>query len=123
MDYTVAVFTCQPIEQRLFVSRHGSLVNKTPIAFIKVECFLAGDRLTRVTVPCDQSELVKVLDDEGVGGSFHWSTMHYVPWSGNERVDSYSKYDYAAIVCGVDEKSLGALQLMGVTRTHPAGRE
>lgn len=96
MEYAVAVFTCQPIEQRLFVSRHGSLVNKTPIAFIKVECFLAGDRLTKVTV---------------------------CPWSGNERVDSYSKYDYAANVCGVDKKSLGALQLMGVTRTHPAGRE
>ena len=73
----MAVFTCQPIEQRPFVSRHGSFLNKTPIAFVKVERFLAGDRVMRVTVPCDQSELRKVLDDEGIGCGFHWSIMHH----------------------------------------------
>ena len=46
MEDAVAVFTCQPIQQRPFVIRHGSLVNKTPIAFVKVERFLADHGLS-----------------------------------------------------------------------------
>lgn len=78
MQDAMAVFTCQPINQGALTSLHSSYVNKTPISLVEVECFLTGDRVMWIAVPCDQSELGELPNDDGVGGSYG-RMMPHVP--------------------------------------------
>ena len=76
MQNTVAVFANQAIHHSPFPRRHGRFVNKAPVPLVEVERFLSSDRIMGVTVPCDQPELGKVPNDEGVGCGVHKPIMH-----------------------------------------------
>lgn len=75
MQDTVAVFANQAIHDSTFPRRHGIFINKTPVPLVEVERFLSGDRTIGITVPCNQPELGKVPNDEGVSGA-HRAIMH-----------------------------------------------
>ena len=78
MQDAMAVLTGQAINQSTLTGRHGSFINETPVPFVEIERFLTGDRVMGIAVPCDQSELGKLPNDEGFGCAFHRFIMPHV---------------------------------------------
>nr|WP_229499354.1 hypothetical protein [Pseudoduganella ginsengisoli] len=77
MQDAMAVFTCQAIYHSALAGRHGGFINKTPIPLVELERLLTGDRIMGVTIPCDQSELGEIPNDESVGCGSHEAIMHH----------------------------------------------
>jgi len=77
MQDAMTVFMRQSIKQRTLIGGHGMFINKTPIAFVESKRLLTGDRIMGIAIPCDQPELGEIPYDEGVGFSFHETSMHH----------------------------------------------
>lgn len=73
----MAVFAGEPINHSTLTRLHGIFVNETPISLVEVERFLTGDRIMGIAVPCDQSELGKLPNDDGVSCGSHEPIMRY----------------------------------------------
>lgn len=71
MQDATTISTCQPINYGTLTRRHGGFIDKTPVPLVEIERFLTSDRIMGIAVPCDQPELGKLPDDEGVGCGFH----------------------------------------------------
>ena len=76
MQDAFAVIARQSIDHGALVGQEGSFFNKTPIMFVKAERFFSGDRVGWIAIPCDQSKLGEITNDEGVGRCIHGLIMH-----------------------------------------------
>lgn len=78
MQYAMAIFTLQAINQSTLMGKQSCLVDKTPVSLVKVESLFTGDRILGISIPCDQSELGEIPKDNCIGCVFHEASMHYM---------------------------------------------